>query len=367
LQIATHAQPDIKEQAMLLTSIFSKTRWNRKRKMCASTGLTALFLGVLMSVTLPAEAACTQTGDGLKTFGLGAPYSVVIPRNASVGSVIATLTTGVGRSYIQCDAAGGTIGLSVPDKGGRDYIPNAIEPTDTPGIGYTVTSTGVINGDWTTRAHVTQKDVSQNGIQITVKLIKTGPITLSSTGKVFPVSGPSGSLNWVGIYPDGAPYSNWAAVRWQGVFGSVSLIDSGCTVAIPSIAVPLPTTTIGQLNRMDPNAGLKAFNIGVNCESAGTRVGITMTDNNNPGNTSNKLSLSTGSTATGVQLQILNNGTPINFGLDSATIGNAGSFDIGTSSVGQMNVPLAVRYVKTADSVTPGTINALATFTLNYQ
>ncbi|MFM0339152.1 fimbrial protein [Paraburkholderia fungorum] len=350
---------------MLLASIFFGVVCGGERKSRTLFGIAALCFGVLMLVSSPAEAACTFKNLNYGELSAGTINGLTIPSNAPVGAVLATMRSTIGRPIISCDAAGGVVGLSVPSKHqGLAYVPNMIEPTDTPGIGYTVKVSGVINGDWTQRFNV--KSFSGN-LTVTLQLIKTGPITLSSSGSVYP--SPNSGINWTAVYTDGGDeygILTSGAIWMQGAISAASLSSSSCTTTTPSVTVPLPTTTVGQLNRMDPSAGLKAFNIGVKCDQLGTKVRMTMTDNTNPSNRSNQLSLSSGSTATGLQLQILNNGTPIQFGADSAVQNNPGSFDIGTSSGAEINVPLSVRYIKTG-TVSAGSVNALATFTLNYQ
>lgn len=113
-------------------------------------------------------------------------------------------------------------------------------------------------------------------------------------------------------------------------------------------------------------AGNTPFSLGLNC-SAGTLVNLTLTDATTPSNTSNVLTLGSGATASGVGTQIPNGMTPIVYGADSSAAGNNNQWFAGTANGGPMTLPLNVRYIRTANPITPGKVAGLATFTLSYQ
>lgn len=81
------------------------------------------------------------------------------------------------------------------------------------------------------------------------------------------------------------------------------------------------------------------------------------------------LTLSPGSGATGVGVEILSGTTVLGYGADSNVLGNPGQWKAGTVSPGAsvFSIPLTARYVQTDDVVTVGTANARATFTMSYQ
>ncbi|WP_257127520.1 fimbrial protein [Burkholderia sp. MSMB1078WGS] len=66
-----------------------------------------------------------------------------------------------------------------------------------------------------------------------------------------------------------------------------------------------------------------------------------------------------GDKATGVGIQLLMNGTPVEFG----TFASVGSATTDTT----LSVPMTARYYQTANPVTPGVANAVATFLVNYK
>jgi type 1 fimbria pilin len=98
-----------------------------------------------------------------------------------------------------------------------------------------------------------------------------------------------------------------------------------------------------------------------------TSVYTTLTDQTNPANQSNTLSLSASSTASGIGIQVLNGNTVISYGPDSSVVGNPNQWLAGSTGNGTFNIPLTARYAQTAPTVKPGTANGIATFTMSYQ
>ncbi|WP_432240485.1 fimbrial protein [Herbaspirillum robiniae] len=98
-------------------------------------------------------------------------------------------------------------------------------------------------------------------------------------------------------------------------------------------------------------------------------VYATVSDPRDSSNRSDRLSLTASSSARGVAVQILREGTPINFGLDSAARGNANQFKLFDANASQPRFTAAfqARYLQTAATVTPGTANSVVTMTMSYQ
>jgi type 1 fimbria pilin len=139
-----------------------------------------------------------------------------------------------------------------------------------------------------------------------------------------------------------------------------------CSITTPSVAVTLPAVTADGLATVGSTKGSASFSLGVNC-SQSMNVSVTMTDASNVANSSTTLGLTPDSSATGVGLQIVNGSTPIAYGPDSSTRGNTNQWPVGTVSSGPTTIPLTVRYVRTAGTLTPGTVKGTATFTMSYQ
>lgn len=145
-----------------------------------------------------------------------------------------------------------------------------------------------------------------------------------------------------------------------------------CTVTQPGAvnmgAVSSRTFTgVGSTSDWGPD-----FTIGVNCSGVAAKVFMVLSDAQNNANTSSTLPLSSSSTAAGVGLQIQrkNGSAPISFGPDSSLAGTTNQFPVFTSdgsATGPTALVFAARYIQTNATITPGTANGLATFTMSYQ
>lgn len=90
------------------------------------------------------------------------------------------------------------------------------------------------------------------------------------------------------------------------------------------------------------------------------KVSYALQDVNDNSNMSTSLTLVKGADeASGVALQILDAGSPVNFGLSSRNV-------LGNLSGGFVSKQLSVRYIKTDPRITPGAVRAGATVTLTY-
>lgn len=144
-------------------------------------------------------------------------------------------------------------------------------------------------------------------------------------------------------------------------------VHATCSVKEPNVYVSLQTANarafsvgIGSVTPAQP------FQLSLEC-ARGAKVSITLTDSVSPDNRTNLLNLTHDSTARGIRIQILNSvGASVFFGADSAAPGNQNQWLIGDSPDGTLQVPMSARYVRT-DAVTPGSVKALATFTMSYQ
>ena len=147
--------------------------------------------------------------------------------------------------------------------------------------------------------------------------------------------------------------------------GNTTITTATCSVATNPINVTLPALPASQLTAVGATGGDTHFQIELQC-GAGATVYVTLTDASTPGNTTNQLTLASGSSAGGVKLRILNaSGAAVNFGPDSAELGNQNQWYVGNSA-GVSGIPLTVQYISTG-TVRPGTVQGAATFTLSYQ
>ncbi|WP_248749740.1 fimbrial protein [Pseudomonas sp. MWU15-20650] len=143
-----------------------------------------------------------------------------------------------------------------------------------------------------------------------------------------------------------------------------------CTVSTPSISMPLGAVASRDFKGPGSHAGSVTQSITLNCSGAsgGTLdVWITLTDQTSPANRSHWLSLTRDSTARGVALQLLAGSQLVSYGPDSSAIGNPNQWQVGSTGNGTVKIPLSARYVQTEKTITPGTANGLASFTLSYR
>jgi type 1 fimbria pilin len=146
---------------------------------------------------------------------------------------------------------------------------------------------------------------------------------------------------------------------------SVAAIPT-CTAAGPSMQVRLPTVSRASLNSLNATSARTGFNLGLSCE-ANAAPTVTMSDGSNPANGTDRLSLTADSTSSGIALQLLWAKQPVVFS-SSGSPGSGTAIKPASSAVaGQVNVPLEVQYIRNSASISPGTANAIATFTLSYQ
>jgi type 1 fimbria pilin len=238
-------------------------------------------------------------------------------------------------------------------KGTGRYLENNLYATELPGVALRIkfadkACAGVY---WPTNCAL-------NGQNLIVELVKTGSITNGGS-----LSGIFGSMS----------YGKGYLVNF--VWRAPVIIGLGfptCSIITSSIAVNLgdniPLSTFSGVGSVSSS---RKFNIALRCAGGGTgavtNVHTTLTDQTSPANTSDTLSLSPGSTASGVGIQVINGASVVKYGPDSKAVGNTNQWKAGATGNGVLNIPLAARYIQTGSVVSAGTANARATFTMSYQ
>ena len=143
-----------------------------------------------------------------------------------------------------------------------------------------------------------------------------------------------------------------------------------CSVSTPAIAINLDKVAAREFTGVGSVAGSASDTIALQCsggEGPTRDVWVTLTDQTNTANRGDQLSLTPTSTAQGIALQLLHNGTLLRYGPDSAAEGNPNQWQAGAAGNGVFNIPLAVRYIQTEAVVKPGSANGLVTFTMSYR
>ncbi|WP_066739342.1 fimbrial protein [Cupriavidus sp. D384] len=192
---------------------------------------------------------------------------------------------------------------------------------------------------------------------ITHQLVKTGPIDVSGQINI-------GTLYTLRIYNLTRRVTSEA--RGSVSIGRNTVVTSrSCRVTTPGVTVALTDALASALQNNGASTGSSGFAIGLQCDT-NTNVFITLTDATTPGNRSDLLTLANGSTARNVRLRVRKqDGTAVNFGPDSAAVGNANQWRLGQVS-GATLIPMSVEYVSSGRA-TAGTVRAVATFTMSYQ
>jgi type 1 fimbria pilin len=197
-------------------------------------------------------------------------------------------------------------------------------------------------------------------ITVTPTLVVTGAL---APGTTTLSSAPTVSVTYTSSDQD----TSWNKGSLYTGAATGLFVHATCSVTQPSLSVSLPTANTRAFSSgIGAVAAPQPFQLSFAC-AAGAKVSITLTDSVNPSNRSNTLTLTADSTARGIGLQVLNStGSPVYFGPDSAAPGNTNQWLIGNSPAGALLVPMQARYIRTG-AVSPGSVKALATFTMSYQ
>lgn len=143
-----------------------------------------------------------------------------------------------------------------------------------------------------------------------------------------------------------------------------------CTIGGNTIVpVTLPNISNSSLPISGSVAGRVPFSLSFNCpDMPSSNMYITFTDNTNPGNASNILSLEPESTAKDLGLQILYQNQPVSFGPDSSAAGNTNQLWLSNMSAGYKTFYFWAQYIRLGNTpVSAGSVVARATFTMSYQ
>lgn len=148
-------------------------------------------------------------------------------------------------------------------------------------------------------------------------------------------------------------------------FNEAQIVVPTCSVDTASRdqVVSLPKTSIHKFSGVGSFTGNKPFSMKLSC-AAGVSVYATINDANDVTNTGQNLTLDSTSTAAGVGVQILANGsnTPFSFGSDNQFY----LFQNTSTNTAFLSVPFQSRYVQTKSIISAGTVIAKATISFNY-
>ena len=315
-------------------------------------------LGLMLVLCLPATgwAACTGTApDYSLSYGAFSPGT--LNPNVSDGTVMYTssfLTVAPSNNPVTCTGGLGTLrfdGMTTPDTQYTAY------PTNIPGIGLRFDVTVPSVGTLPTAKSVTLTNIPS--MSFTIKLVKIGPIASGGviSGRIMKVMAQYGTTSQSDFFY--VTLNGNVALNWTRPTCAATTSD----IRVPMNDVPIATLRAGGTSQP------KSFSIDLTCSggTTSTPVYIAMSDQSNPANTSSILSLTSGSTAKGVGIQVLrNNGSAIvSYGPESSTTQRW--MEKATATNGNFSIPMTAHYVATGtQTLSAGSAVGIATFTISY-
>lgn len=327
-----------------------------------------LLIGLVITLNiLPKQvrAACTVTPTNPLVYTFSGfdvpPFDPGVPTGTVLHSATVNLFSQPGTVYcpagIKTEIYRGTTGTVDPT--------NQTYPTQIAGVGTRIRFGGntIIRGYWPQSYNYGNQQSSpiNSSATLILEFVKTGPIT--SGGKVTGEIG-----GW--FVENGA--TQVVSILVDGSIGIVPQVPT-CSVTVPSINVQMGNVPAGAFTGVGSSSpSPEGFDIDLSCSQGDgtTPVSIytTLTDATNPANRSDVLSLSANSQATGVGIQIMQNGKPLSYGPDSAAPGNTNQWLAGsTTGGGSFKIPLTASYIQTQPNIRVGSANGVATFTMSYQ
>ncbi len=339
----------------------------------------ALLVLALSSHAAWAAASCSSTAQ---TFTVSMPSSITVPRDAAVGTVLTTwVSTSATNNYFNCQTNGGgatgtgfeplsltKAGMNVTSPHGSYTVWN----TNVPGVGIAIGVRVYVNqcgwqgfadlgvpssffpSPWVGQACSGTGNSLTNGGQAEMALVKTGPIT-------------AGTVNGGVLFEAAAAVSQGGGYTMQTGRKSFSLTQTVINVAActtPNVTVDMGSVKQSAFTGVGSTTPAVAFKVGVNACPAGLNsiqyqfipVNAVLDSTNGV------LALSSDSTASGIGLQLKDSsGKALKYN-SQYTLTSYSSATGGTYTI-----PLTANYYQTSASVTPGSANAVLTFTMTYQ
>ncbi|MBY4953179.1 fimbrial protein [Pantoea sp. DY-17] len=301
------------------------------------------------------------------------PPAIVIQRDLPVGSLIGSqITSGAVNTFNCTNTAPALTYQSVGVKGTGNYVTTIggrrIYSTNIAGIGFAIGAISVNNcnnfSGWVDGTG-TGDGNANNRLLCSVNGLMAGQPLREQALLQFYKTGPTGS-GMVAAQEAGAFILRNNQALWHSpgstiLMNGFSVTTLACSVSNTAIAVNMGNVDKRAFNGTgsSPDASFtRNFTLPLNC-NAGTRINVKI-DGNAQNSANGVLNLTSGAnTASGVGVQLLFNNAPVQLGTNIVA---------GTSaSAGNYNIPLQARYYQTTATITPGTANSSATFTLTYQ
>lgn len=305
------------------------------------------FLSVASVFFNTCYAYCQVIGSVTNYVSIG---TITVPRSTPVGAEIARFeSTTNSQMTLSCDSGGGTQYIQMTYNGAQPTsIPNVYK-TNIPGLGITLNRQPKYYTSPPTSSYLSGPAGYYNfapGDILT--LVKTSDELTSgglNTGEVGRVT-----MNGVPI------------ITVYLTNGTINALD--CTVSTSNLTFPIGTVSASKFGNsvgITPPEAQNTQNLKLNCSSQ-ANIYASFSGVQNPDVSDQTVLALTNqgaaSTAKGVGVQIVYNGSPLKIGQ---------KIKLKTSSGGQESLPFTARYYQTKTAVGAGTANSTATLNLTYQ
>lgn len=312
------------------------------RMLLKSVGLVLALWALSFAVQASCQFVNGVTAEILGYISFG---NIAVQRDAPVGSVIATATTGAyngGNTIAGCTEAW-TFRQELTKWQTLSAQGNGVYNTNVPGVGIRMTSPSgkVLPYDLPINANTY---VNINGDGIKAELIKTGDIT-------------GGTLD-TGMLAR-ASVVNQFYIANVTLNGNNTITSESCTVTTPTVNVPMDDHEKSEFSGVGSTTDWVNFDIGLTCD-VGARINVRIDAAADPSASSQGVMQLDSGGASGVGIQL-------HYRPDDATVQYGQERFYWQSVYGDEIVQLKARYYQTAQTITPGPANATATFTLTYK
>lgn len=151
---------------------------------------------------------------------------------------------------------------------------------------------------------------------------------------------------------------------------TINVAAAGCTVASPGEEnLPFGQFNASQFPTVGSTSGTRAITVRLQCDP-NVNLAFTITDQSNPANRTENITLTPDSTARGLEVQAVDmrSGSGIyRLGPDSSAAGVENQYPIvNTGAGGEVDFPIGFQYIRTG-TLEGGSANARATLTFSYQ
>ncbi|WP_262230904.1 fimbrial protein [Stenotrophomonas maltophilia] len=197
-------------------------------------------------------------------------------------------------------------------------------------------------------------------LEVDVPIGRNGLADIRLTAGFYTRGGPMSSADsrFIGTVVTSLPDFPAAGEILHEMTTGIDVIQRSC--ALSDVSMALDDVSMNELMNPDDVAMEKRIDVSMNCPMGGVPVKLTLTDNHDAGNTGSQLSPAPGTVAQGVRIELLRNGTPVQFGA---------RWDHGHSMPGGGSEPVAfsARYHRGAGALVPGSIVGEAVLIADYE